>query len=140
MRPGRRRFIRLLMVSMCLPLAGPACNGVANQACACTALFAIVQVTVVDPAGAPVAGLDPIITLRRTGERLAPAAQYAYGPGTYSVVTDNEIALIATAGDTVRFAVSDGARGASGDFVIGVSDRCRCHITRIAGPSTLVLH
>lgn len=93
---------------------------------------------VLDPAGSPVQGLSPTITLVRTGQQITPAEQ-SFG-GRYPIVSDNQRGMIRPGGDTVRFQVTGPQGSGTASLVFDVTNgECRCHVTKVAGPDTLVL-
>ena len=110
----------------------------ARPDCICTAIFAAVNVAVVDTAGAPVLGLTPTITVRSSGRPLAPAPP-AVGGGWYTVVNDAYMDQFALDGDTLHFAASSAGRSAAGDFVVDAPGSCHCHVHLVSGPDTLAL-
>jgi hypothetical protein len=123
-----------------LAVGGPVlgCSGdQASDGCICTASFALYNVTVIDAAGAPVTGLDPTVTVVRTGQRLTlsttPSGNH------YPVFTDGEIHLIDPAGELVRFVASNTQGSTAGDFVFDAPGTCHCHMRKVSGPDTLVV-
>jgi hypothetical protein len=103
----------------------------------CTDEFRAVVVHVTDAAGNPIAGLQPTWTL--DGHTVTIDQEGAPDdPGGYTVITDAELHLI---GDTaeVTFDVSSAQGSASATFEIS-TEPCHCHINKVTGPATLVLH
>jgi hypothetical protein len=109
--------------------------------CACTEMFAMAAVTIVDQGGAPVDSLD--ISVENTMTRVsydvsAYNSQVLAAEGQYVVFHDGFVQSIHAGGEdvTVR-AFRDTALVAAGEFVFG-TDACRCHIQKLSGPDTLV--
>jgi phage-related baseplate assembly protein len=103
----------------------------------CTALFAMIPLTVLDQGGAPVSGLTITASVVRTGQQFAvPQLGGVWAAGTYIVFDDNFRDRIRATGDSVRVAGSDGARAFSGDFFFDVPGGC--HVRKVAGPDTVV--
>ncbi len=123
-----------------LVLAAAACRSSAgsNLACVCTDMFAFVGVTVVDSTGTGVSGLTPVLTVRSTGQHLTEPGP-AFGVGHYYVVSDLNRDSMRQTGDTVHFAVTEGARAAAADFGVAVPGTCHCHVAKLSGPDTLTL-
>lgn len=117
-----------------------ACSDDECNTVACTMEFRTFSVAVVNDAGEPVAGLEPVVTLVRTGEELDFSNMGPGDPanGNYLVMTDGHGALIEQDEEPVRFTATTGGLSVTGDFVFGVT-MCRCHVEQLAGPDTLVM-
>lgn len=105
----------------------------------CTAIFAMVTVTVVDANDQPVDGLATVTTYTPT-ETVVRTSQ-PLGNGVYVVVDDNVFAdLQFIAGDNhpFHFEVMGPNGPAAADFVVEAGD-CVCHVAKLMGPDTLVL-
>jgi hypothetical protein len=128
---------RLVRPLLCLALLGCAQTNSLGE-CICTAIFASVSTIVVDSSGTPMVGLSPTVTLLRTGQRVVPQGLAATGD-SYPVFTDLNKTQLASAGDSVQFAVVSAGRAAHGVFFISAPGSCQCHVLKVSGPDTLVL-
>jgi hypothetical protein len=117
-----------------------ACADDECEAGACTMEFRTFSVAVVNDAGEPVAGLEPVVTLVRTGAELDFSNAGPGDPenGVYMVMTDGHGALIEQDEEAVRFTATTGGLSATGDFAFGMT-MCRCHVEQVSGPDTLVM-
>ena len=110
-------------------------------AIACTDLFAMITVKIVNSSNAPVSGLATQSIYVDTGQ---PIMTYNSGidDGTYVIVDDSFLgqALADRDHHTIRFEASRPATGQSvtADYVIA-ADECACHISPVAGPDLLVI-
>jgi hypothetical protein len=126
--------MRALRLSLLLaPLIGCGDQGAPGV---CTALFAMVPLTVQEPGGAPVSGLTISATVLRTGERFTVPQVGIGGPGTYVVFDDNFRDRIRASGDSVRVTGSDSALRFTQDFLFDVPGGC--HVRKVAGPDTVI--
>ena len=100
-------------------------------------ILVIVAVRIVDEAGEPVLGLDPVVRIVRTGELIVPdeTLQNAIPPDQYALFSIDDIQRIWNQGREVRMTVTDGWRWATADYVVV---RCGCR-PEITGPRTVVL-
>ncbi len=134
-----RRLMRAgALIGTVLALA--ACSGDECDTVACTMEFRTFSVAVVNEAGEPVTGLEPVVTMVRTGEELDPSDMGLGDPasGVYLVMTDGNAALIQQDEEPVRFTATTGQLSVTGDFVFGMT-MCRCHVEQLSGPDTLVI-
>ena len=134
-----RRLVRAaVLIGTVLSLA--ACSDDECETVACTMEFRTFSVAVVNEAGEPVTGLEPVVTMMRTGEELDFSDMGPGDPesGVYLVMTDGNGSLIQQDEEPVRFAVTTGQLSVSGDFVFGMT-WCRCHVEQLSGPDTLVM-
>ena len=109
-------------------------SGAGGQAC--TAIFAYVTATVVDESGQPVLVAGVRDSVLRTGAAF-DVAQYGFlnAAGTAVVFSDGNIGAVRQSGDSVRATGTAAGKSFSATYRFG-SDGC--HITRIAGPDTVV--
>jgi hypothetical protein len=125
--------MRALRVSLMLaPLVG--CGDQAASP-VCTALFALIPLTVQAQNGAPVSGLTISATVLRTGQSFVVPQIGAGAPGTYVVFDDNFRDRIRASGDSVRVSGS-GTLHFTQDFRFDVPGGC--HVRKVAGPDTVV--
>lgn len=121
-------------IRLCLTLAMIACGDQAEPI-VCTALFAMIPLTVRTQGGAPVSGLAISATVLRTGQSFA-VPQFGGGePGTYVVFDDNLRDRISASGDSVRIVGSGGPPAFTADFRFDVPGGC--HVRKVAGPDTV---
>ena len=116
-------------------------SGCFRDDCACTDLFAISTVTVVDSSGSPVDSLQ--VSVRNTMTRAVyDVRSYTTGdliaPGVYVVFHDGLKDSIHVSGDdiTITF-LRDSAAVVTAEYVFG-ADQCHCHITKMSGPDTVI--
>lgn len=124
-----RRALPLLLL-----LAAACSGGVDGHVC--TALFATIGVRVVDAQGSPVEGLAIADTVLRTGEGFTVPQNFPYSAGGYAIFTDSDIGRIRGSGDQVRVTGKGNGRSFSTTFTFGVPDGC--HVSKLAGPDTVV--
>lgn len=117
-------------------VAVPACSTDSTGGGACTAMFAIVPVVIVDTAGLPVEGAAVSAVLVRTGQTLVATNLALFAPGTYPLVDDGSTSLIRRSGDEVQASITKGGQSMTVDYVFSVPDGC--HISKVSGPSTVV--
>jgi len=117
-----------------------ACSDDECETVACTMEFRTFSVAVVNEAGEPVTGLEPVVTMVRTGEDLDFSDTGPGDPasGIYLVMTDGHGSLIEQDEEPVRFTATTGQLSVTGDFVFGMT-MCRCHVEQLSGPDTLVM-
>ena len=118
-------------------VAIPACSADSTGGGACTAMFAIVPVAVVDGAGQPVEGAEVSAVLVRTGQTLVPTNLALFAPGTYPLVDDGSTAVLRRSGDDVTATITKGAQSMTVDYVFSVADGC--HVSKVSGPDTVTL-
>ena len=103
----------------------------------CTTLFAIVPLTVVDTSGAPVSTLSIVDTVSRTHQGFTNM-QSPNPAGWYDVFDDGDRGFIRPTGETIKVYGSQGATPKfSATFVVAAGD---CHVTKVSGPDTVVVH
>lgn len=115
----------------------PACSSDSIGGGACTELFAMVPVTVVEGAGEPVEDATVSAVLVRTGQVLQPTGLALLVPGTYPLVDDGSTSVIRRSGDAVRATITTGATSLTADYVFAVADGC--HVNKVSGPDTVTL-
>lgn len=121
-----------------LPLLGllAACNS-DHQPLVCTTLYALIPVVVVNSGGSPVAGMTITDSILRTHEKFTvPQTEGIYPLGTYHVMTDSYVQKLRESGDAVRVSGSNGTLSFAADFTFGVPGGC--HVSKLAGPDTVV--
>jgi hypothetical protein len=104
----------------------------------CTTLFAVATVTVVDSLLAPATSATLTTTLLRTGETLTPTTIMDFTPGVYPILDDGAIARLRTSGDSIRVQAVQSAAAAEAVYRVDVPGGC--HVQRVGGPDTLILH
>ena len=104
----------------------------------CTESFASASAFVVDSLGAPAGTAVITSVLLRTGDTLAITSLIDHVPGAYTIVDDASVHLIRTTGDSILVRAVQGAATAEAIFVFDAPGGC--HINRVSGPDTLVLH
>lgn len=120
--------MRILLALTALVLA--ACDSGTD----CTGEFVRITVRVVDDAGAPAKSLRTTITNTRNLEAIGFVERDS--TGTYTVLTDNNLAFVQRSGDVLRFeGISGDSLRAAAEFTIG---RQECHVARFEGPDTIV--
>jgi len=100
----------------------------------CTALFAMIPLTVQSGSGAPVSGLSLSATIVRTGQSFAVPQPGAGGPGTYVVFDDTFRDRIRWSGDSA-LVTGSGAGHFTAGFRFDVPGGC--HVRKLAGPDTV---
>lgn len=120
--------MRLTLVLLALCLA--ACDSGTD----CTDEFVRITVRVVDANGAPAKALRSTITNTRNLEAIGFVERDS--TGTYTVLSDNNLAFVQRSGDVLTFeGISGDSLQASAEFTIG---RQECHVARFEGPDTIV--
>lgn len=109
----------------------------------CTALFAYVTTTVVDSTGQPVNDLAIRDSVLRTGHAFDVANQSLAltTPGSYVILSDNDLDSVRATGDSVRVSgssVNAGPAPSPGFSVTYVLGSDGCHVKKLAGPDTVV--
>ena len=111
-----------------------------DKDCLCTEEYRFFLVTVVDTLGVPIDSLN--VTIRdKEGDELDVAQDpHPFGAGKYTVLNDSFIQMFCACGtpQTIYFSATDGIRTANGEFMFNTDD-CKCHITKVSGPDTLLL-
>jgi hypothetical protein len=125
------RALRLFL--MLSPLIG--CGDQATPG-VCTALFAMIPLTVQTQDGVPASGLTISATIVRTGQTFTVPQIGIGGPGTYVVFDDNFLGRIRASGDSVRVTGSDGTLGFAQIFLFDAPGGC--HVQKVAGPDMVV--
>lgn len=106
------------------------CEGVA-----CTALFAMVMVEVVDSTGKP-AVLDSTVTISSSGN-IIPTTPVPANPGYYTVVDDGYKQMLELRTEQVTFkGFKRGKQVTEGTFVVRAD--C-CHVSKVSGPGVLTI-
>lgn len=105
---------------------------------ACTELFAMVTVTIVDSSDRPVDGLTTTTTNLDNGARVPTTS--GLGSGIYVVVDDNFLRepREGTASHTLLFTAQGTDGTVNADYEIRARE-CDCHVEKLSGPDTLVL-
>ena len=119
------------------PVAASILLTACNESGGCTAIFAIVQVVAVTPAGDPVLGLTIRDSLVRTGHAFVVEQWLGAPPGTYQIFNDNYGRELSREVETVRVTGSDGTRGFSANFVFEAGE---CHVAKRSGPDTVIVN
>jgi hypothetical protein len=111
-----------------------------DEDCLCTEEFRTYLVTVIDTLGAPVDSLNITIKDKDGDELDVKQEPYYLGEGKYTVLNDSFTHIMCACGtpQVIDFSATDGSRTANCEFSFN-TDKCRCHITKISGPDTLVL-
>jgi hypothetical protein len=118
--------------------SAPGCDD-PSAACACTEEFRVYIVTVLDDASQPQNNVALTRTNLRTGRVLEPGWLALLAPGVYDVADDGMRDEFSSDGDTVRVTGTQGGASFTADFVFATPEPCRCHVTRIAGPDTVII-
>lgn len=103
---------------------------------ACTEEFRSWVVTVLDDAGAPVAGLEVDVTREASGASL-PYGEPGFTPGTYRIMDDAMADELRIDGEPIAVEGSGGGLSFRADYVFG-ADVARCHVRKISGPDSVV--
>ena len=131
------KFFILVITSIPLIL-WKQCSDEPND-CICTEEFRMYFVTVVDSLGNPVDSLLTTITNNRGKE-------YGFGgytppplmPGAYFVMTDGYQDDFGLSPGKIFFKGIKNNLEVTGEYLFN-TDKCRCHVYKVAGPDTLVL-
>jgi hypothetical protein len=107
--------------------------------CFCDLSLAAIRVLITDEDGTPVEGLEFSVNVERTGEQVVFPAEVPH-EGWYPVITDVEQKYIDPSGEQLRFAATDGQRTVTAQYVVDMPGRCNCHVNKVSGPDTLVIH
>ncbi len=105
---------------------------------ACTMMFAMIGVRVTDSALRPVSDVDVTVTRKRTGEKRTLTQSSAPERGFYTIADDSMREDLTAAGEVFEVVARSGAKRATANLTIGLTEG-RCHVTKLAGPETLVL-
>ena len=113
------------------------CSSTTVEGCICDSSFRIAVVTVVDTAGTPVVGVAITVTRVSTQENLefTPAD---LPDGVYIILDDGFVGAVDMEGETFQVQGRKDNAEFMQDYVFG-TDVCRCHLTRISGPDSIVL-
>ncbi|MFZ1281459.1 MAG: hypothetical protein WAR59_11515 [Ignavibacteriaceae bacterium] len=111
-----------------------------DKDCICTEEYRTYLVTVVDTLGVPVDSLTVTVKDKDGDELDVHQDQYSLDEGKYTVLTDEFTPIMCTCGtpQAIYFSATDGIRTANGEFMFNTDD-CKCHITKVSGPDTLVI-
>lgn len=111
-----------------------------DKNCICTEVFVTSTVMIIDSNGFPVDSLS--ITVKdRDGNNLNIEQDfYRFVPGRYIVLNDGFLNLLCEKlmPQKFFFSATDGSRTVSAEYLYHTDDCC-CHISKVAGPDTLVL-
>lgn len=114
------------------------CDDVTED-CACTLEFRSFTLTVLDPDSLPADSVDLRVASTRTGGVFDIRQIDLNLPvGTYVIFDDSFVQDIPTGGEPVRVTGSKDNLSFSADFIFD-TDVCRCHVSKIAGPDSVVL-
>jgi len=104
----------------------------------CTASFAFISAVALDDANQPVSGLVVRDSVIRTVQGFAVSqVGLPGGSGTFTIFSDNYLASVREGGDSVVATGTAAGKSFSAVYEFG-SDGC--HVRKIAGPDTVVLH
>ena len=114
------------------------CASIVNQdsGCVCTEVFVSVGVTVVDQNKRVVDSLIVTVKNRSTGKVYDFYGETREYGGGYIVMTDEYTKDFSTMPQAIVFTGNKGNAYVSADFLI-VTDECKCHVGKSAGPDTL---
>ena len=114
------------------------CASVENEdvGCVCTAMFASIGVTVVDQNNRVVDSLIVTVMNKSTRKVYDFYGETRDYRGGYLVMTDEYTKDFSTIPQTIVFTGKKGNATVSADFNI-VTDECKCHVGKSAGPDTL---
>jgi hypothetical protein len=126
-----------LLSVLVAPVTG-SCGLFGADDCTCTLEFRQYVVRVVDSAETPVVGLQPIVTVVRTGQEI-DNRRYRLDDGYYTIISDAQRRAIDPDGELLRFSAVSDERSASADYVFDIPGPCGCHVNRVSGPDTVVL-
>lgn len=113
------------------------CSSTTVEGCVCDSSFRIAVVTIVDTAGTPVVGVAITVTRVNTQENLE-FTPTDLPDGVYIILDDGFVGSIDMAGEVFRVEGRKDNAGFMQDYVFG-ADACRCHLTRISGPDSIVM-
>ena len=124
-------------VPVAIAVAALACSddGEIASPIACTEEFRSWTITVVDDAGAPVAGLDVDVIRSATGA-LLPYGGPGFEAGAYRIMDDGMREELAADGESVVVEEAGAVTTFRADFRFG-TDVSRCHVEKISGPDTV---
>ncbi|MCH7491102.1 MAG: hypothetical protein IID05_10460 [Gemmatimonadetes bacterium] len=113
------------------------CSSTTVEGCVCDSSFRIAVVTVVDTDGTPVVGVAITVTRVSTEENIefTPAD---LPDGVYIILDDGFVDAVDMDGEVFRVVGRKDNAGFMQDYVFG-TDVCRCHLTRISGPDSIVM-
>lgn len=114
------------------------CSSTSFEGCLCDSSFRIAVVTVVDTGGTPVVGVAITVTRVATEENLE-FTPTDLPDGVYIILDDGFVGVVDMAGETFRVEGRKDNAVFTQDYVFG-ADACRCHLTRISGPDSIVLN
>lgn len=122
-----------------LTLAGIGLEACTEDSVACTAEFRTIIATVIDTAGSPSPSARLTSVLKRTGETLGPTSLILTPPGVYILVDDGSREKIRNSGDSVRVTAVAGT-GPTTTAMYFIDVPGGCHVNKVAGPDTLIVH
>lgn len=143
-----RTRVLLTAVGIVLTLGLAGClddtNGPGHD-CLCTTQFVQIIIAVVDAGGEPVQLAELEVTLVRTGETfdlsILPSDPSI---GLYAIFTDSFLNRISWQYQGIGEELRVVGRMKDAEFTetyrVGVTDECRCHVRKISGPDTVVIH
>ncbi len=113
------------------------CSSTTVEGCICDSGFRIAVVTIVDTEGTPVVGVALTVTRVSTQENLefTPTDLPA---GVYVILDDGFVGAVDMEGEVCRIEGRKDSAAFMQDYVVG-TDVCRCHLTRISGPDSIVM-
>jgi hypothetical protein len=124
---------------ICLALVATGLEACTEDPVVCTAEFRTITVTVIDTAGSPSPNVTLTSVLKRTGETLGPTSLILTPPGIYILVDDGAREKIRNAGDSVRVTAVNGT-GPTTAAMYFIDVPGGCHVNKVAGPDTLIVH
>jgi len=130
--------MKYLILVFLVSISFYSCSSIENQdsGCVCTAMFASIGVTVVDQNNRVVDSLIVTVKNRSTGKVYDFYGETRDYGGGYIVMTDEYTKDFSTMPQAIVFTGHKGNTYISADFSI-VTDECKCHVGKTAGPDTL---
>ena len=113
------------------------CSSTTVEGCICDSNFRIAVVIIVDTEGTPVVGVSITVTQVSTQENLE-FTPIDLADGVYIILDDGFVGFVDMEGEVFRVEGRKDNAGFTQDYVFG-TDACRCHLTRISGPDSIVL-
>jgi len=131
------KFFVLLLASVFL-IMWKQCSDEPND-CVCTEEFRTYLVVVVDTLGNPIDSLRTTVTGERGKEYdFEGFAPPPFVPGAYFVMTDGYQNDFGTGPGKIFFKGIKNDLEVIGEYLFN-TDKCRCHVYKVAGPDTLML-
>ena len=106
--------------------------------CLCTTDFAIVAFHVVDASGNPQEDVEITVWHPRKEKILAIVQNFPLAGG-YVAINDSFRKEIKSSGEEITVTGQKQDKEFSASFVIAVPGECRCHVSKVAGPDTVVV-